>query len=260
MAMELTSSRNVDEVVGFLKKELLKTNDQEYEKNNEYKQMLVHAIHSCAIKFSEVASNVVHVLMEFLGDSNSASAVDVIAFVREVMEKFPHLRAGIIEKLLDSFLEMKTGRVYRGALWIIGEYALEEKAIELSMQKIREALGEIPILASEQKLLEDAQKEPEEEEKKEAPRLSAPVARRVLADGTYATESAFSSKSVGQSHLDAVKAAPKPPLRALLLGGDYFVGTSLASALTKLVLRYGQLKPHSKRANAFRSEAMLILT
>jgi coatomer subunit beta len=100
MAMELTSSRNVDEVVGFLKKELLKTNEQEYEKvylldllseqdinvksrqNNEYKQMLVHAIHSCAIKFSEVASNVVHVLMEFLGDTNSASAVDVVAFVR----------------------------------------------------------------------------------------------------------------------------------------------------------------------------------
>jgi coatomer subunit beta len=45
---------------------------------------------------------------------------------REVMEKFPHLRSGIIERLLESFLEMKTGRVFRGALWIIGEYALEE--------------------------------------------------------------------------------------------------------------------------------------
>ncbi len=110
-------------------------------------------------------------------------------------------------------------------------------------------------------MLDDAKEDTPEEEKKEAPKLSAPIpSRRILADGTYATESVFSSKSVGQSMLDAVKSAPKPPLRALLLGGDYFVGTSLASALTKLVLRFGKLQPASKKANAFRSEAMLILT
>jgi hypothetical protein len=31
-------------------------------------QMLVAAIHSCAVKFPEVASSVVHLLMDFLGD------------------------------------------------------------------------------------------------------------------------------------------------------------------------------------------------
>jgi len=41
------------------------------------------------------------------------------------MEKFPHLRSGIVQRLLENFLEMKTGRVFRGALWIIGEYALD---------------------------------------------------------------------------------------------------------------------------------------
>ena len=78
------------------------------------------------MKFSEVAANVVHVLMEFLADSGNSSAVDVIAFVREVMEKFPHLRGDLITRLLETFTEMKTGRVFRGALWIIGEYALDE--------------------------------------------------------------------------------------------------------------------------------------
>jgi len=72
----------VDDVVGFLKKELSKTLDQDYELNMEYRQLLIQSIHSCAIKFSEVAASVVHVLMEFLGDSNNPSAVDVIAFVR----------------------------------------------------------------------------------------------------------------------------------------------------------------------------------
>lgn len=54
-------------------------------KNLEYRQLLIQSIHSCAIKFSEVAANVVYVLMDFLGDSNNPSAVDVISFVRYAM-------------------------------------------------------------------------------------------------------------------------------------------------------------------------------
>ena len=48
----------------------------------EYRQLLIQSIHVCAVKFSEVAANVVHALMEFLGDSNNPSALDVVAFVR----------------------------------------------------------------------------------------------------------------------------------------------------------------------------------
>ena len=44
------------------------------------------AIHSCAVKFPDVAANVIHLLMDFLGDTNTASALDVIFFVREIME------------------------------------------------------------------------------------------------------------------------------------------------------------------------------
>jgi len=60
--------------------------------------------------------------MEFLGDSNNPSAVDVIAFVREVVEKFPDLRPAITEKLVSTFGEIKSGKVFRGAMWIVGEY------------------------------------------------------------------------------------------------------------------------------------------
>ena len=50
----------------------------------EYRQLLIQSIHVCAIKFSEVAATVVHALMDFLGDSNNPSALDVVAFVRFV--------------------------------------------------------------------------------------------------------------------------------------------------------------------------------
>lgn len=88
--------------------------------------------------------------MEFLGDANNASAVDVIAFVREVVEKFPNLRSSIVEKLLSTFSEIKSGKVFRGALWIVGEYGNTVDDIKETLQQIRKVLGEVPILASEQ--------------------------------------------------------------------------------------------------------------
>jgi coatomer subunit beta len=251
IALEMVSSRNVDEVVSFLKKELVKTHDQEYERNTEYRQLLIHAIHTCAIKFHEVAANVVYVLMEFLGDAHNASAVDVIAFVKEVLEKIPELRSKIVQKLMESFREMNTGRFFRGALWIIGEYCLTAEDIEAAMNEIRNALGELPLLASEQKSyeneLDDSEKKEGEEKRSTQP--------RVLADGTYATESAFSSSTTAKK-----ENKQKPPIRALLLKSDFYLGSVLASTLTKLVLRYEDLCKDVEKVNSLKSEAMLIMT
>ncbi|PKC13486.1 putative SEC26-coatomer complex beta chain of secretory pathway vesicles [Rhizophagus irregularis] len=260
IALELVTNRNVQEVVVFLKKELSKTLDQDYEKNNEYRQLLIQSIHGCAIKFSEVAANVVHVLMEFLGDSNNPAAVDVIAFVREVVEKFPNLRSSITEKLLETFMDVKSGKVFRGALWIVGEYCSNCKDIEEAWKQIRAGLGEIPILASEQRLLEEAEKENKNEEiNHENKQNTTSSSRRILADGTYATETAFSSNSSTLAKLEAIKAAVKPPLRSLLLSGDFYLGSVLASTLTKLVLRYSGISEDPKKTNALRAEAMLIM-
>ena len=60
--------------------------------------------------------------MDFLGDTNTASALDVIFFVREIMETNPKLRDTILQRLLDSFDTIKSTRVCSCALWIIGEH------------------------------------------------------------------------------------------------------------------------------------------
>ncbi|KAJ4848450.1 hypothetical protein Tsubulata_025896, partial [Turnera subulata] len=95
IVLDLIVPRNINEVVQLLKKEVVKTQSGELEKNGEYRQMLIQAIHSCAVKFPEVASTVVHMLMDFLGDSNVASALDVVIFVREIIETNPKLRVSI---------------------------------------------------------------------------------------------------------------------------------------------------------------------
>jgi coatomer subunit beta len=263
MALEMASSKNVEEMVLLLKKELSKTVDQEYEKNTEYRQLLITAIHRCAIRFPEVAASVVDLLMDFIADFNNTSAVDVINFVKEVVEKFPKLRPSIVSRLVDTLAEVRAGKVYRGILWIIGEYSFDEKDIRNAWKGIRSSLGEIPILASEQRLLEDVNGDSEDKEKEQVnghhKTTGATGSRRVLADGTYATETALTSQSAVAAKLEAVKAAQKPPLRQLILDGDYYLATVLAVTLTKLVMRHSEIKDVDEaRTNALKAEAMLI--
>ncbi|KAG9515136.1 Coatomer, beta subunit, partial [Aureobasidium melanogenum] len=261
IAMDMVSSKNVEEVVLLLKKELSKTVDEQYEKNNEYRSLLIHSIHQCAIKFSEVAASVVGLLMDFIADFNNASAVDVIQFVKEVVEKFPKLRATIVGRLVSTLSEVRAGKVYRGSLWIIGEYSLEANDIREAWKHIRASLGEIPILASEQRLLEEQPDgEPNLNDQINGNAKAAPSgSRKVLADGTYATESALTSQSAVKAKLEAVKAAQKPPLRQLILDGDYYLASVLASTLTKLVMRHSEISDDQARTNALRAEAMLIM-
>ncbi|KAJ7118746.1 coatomer protein [Mycena epipterygia] len=258
IVLSMTSSRNVEDVVLFLKKQLQKTQETEFEKAPEYRQLLIQSIHVTAIKFSEVAASVVHALMDFLGDSNNPSALDVVSFVREVVEKFPHLRSNVTSRLIEKLNEIKSGKVFRGVLWILGEYIESVPDIQSAMQEIRKVLGEIPILASEQKLLDDVAGGAEEDEAS-SPKVETGGGRpKVLADGTYATETAYSSTTTAR--LDAVRAASKPPLRTLLLGGDFFTGAVLASALTKLVLRFDEKANDKAASNMLRAECMLIMT
>lgn len=262
LAMDMVSSRNVEEVVMLLKKELAKTVDEQYEKNNEYRSLLIHSIHQCAIKFSEIAQSVVGLLMDFISDFNNASAIDVISFVKEVVERFPKLRRSIVERLVGTLAEVRAGKVYRGSLWIVGEYSLEENDIREAWKRIRASLGEIPIVASEARLLDEQPdgELPASDQVNGHTKPAAPTgSRKVLADGTYATESALTSQSSAKAKLDAVKAAQKPPLRQLILEGDYYLATVLSSTLTKLVMRHSEISNDAARTNALRAEAMLIM-
>jgi len=75
----------------------------------------LQAIHSCALKFPDVAGNVIHLLMDFLGDANTASALDVIFFVREIVETNAKLRPSILERLRDTFATIRCACTCRPA-------------------------------------------------------------------------------------------------------------------------------------------------
>lgn len=254
IVLDLITPRNVNEVVLTLKKEVVKTQSGELEKNGEYRQMLIQAIHSCAIKFPEVASTVVHLLMDFLGDSNVASAMDVVVFVREIIETNPKLRVSIVTRLLDTFYQIRAARVCSCALWIIGEYCLSLSEVESGIATIKQCLGDLPFYsASEEGEATDTRKSQQVNSITVSSRRPA-----ILADGTYATQSAasetaFSPPTVVQGSLTTGN------LRSLLLTGDFFLGAVIACTLTKLVLRLEEVQPSKLEVNKASTSALLIM-
>jgi coatomer subunit beta len=251
ISLELISSRNVDEVLKLFKKELTKTINSDADKTVEYRQLLISAIHQTAINFAQVAASVVDLLLDFLPELSTNSATEILSFIKEVVEKFPDLRSSIIQRLLNSLDNIRSGKIFRGALWIIGEYSLEFKDIQNAWKHIRSSVGEIPIIQSERKHHgHDDENGKAEDESAHQSNGSKPV---VLPDGTYATESALDSKKEKKQDIT------RPPLRQFIIDGEFYTAAVLASTFVKLILRLDEVSNDDKILNAIKAEGLLIL-
>ncbi|KIH57972.1 adaptin region, partial [Ancylostoma duodenale] len=248
LVLDLVSSRNVEDMVMFLKKEIAKSTAEPAEEAGRYRQALVKTLHSATIKFPDVAPSIVPVLMEFLSDENEMAAQYVLLFVREAVHKLPHLKETILHSLQEGLPSIRKPKVFMAALWILGTYCDNDAAVLAVLRLIKSSLGELPIVESEMRLMEG--EEPAQDDTAEK---KTAVKQLVTADGTYATQSALSvsTKTVNKE---------KPPLRQFLLDGDFFLGASLATVLNKLAEQFTKNNgAGSQRANRFRGECMFIL-
>lgn len=250
--MDLVSSRNIEEMVLVLKKEVAKTHNIEHEDTGKYRQLLVRTLHTCSIKFPDVAQNVIPALVEFLSDTNELASADVLIFIREAIEKFPTLRSLVIEKLLEAFPSIKSTKIHRSAMWILGEYAASAKEVIEVFDVIQQTLGEVPIVEIEQKKL-NAENNAENEQQNGPNSTVQTSSTKITSDGTYATQSAFSVPAT-------TKKENRPPLRQYLMDGDFFIGTTLAATLTKLVLKYFDWESKDIERNRVCTTAMLIMS
>ena len=229
VAMDVVTVRNVQEVVNVLKREVQKTMTDE--NNNEskgsaYRNMLIRAIHGCAVRFPQVAESVVHTLMDFL---STDSGMQVIIFVRAIVEQYSALRGPLISKLLTSVDDVSSNQVLCVCLWILGEYTETADSITEAYEAITAQAGEPPFL-SDLKEKEGAEAAAAEA----APKII--TKNVVLPDGTYATQSIYTEAPRASNVHDST-----PALRRMLIEGDVFLGEILASSLTKLCLRAGQM-------------------
>ncbi|XP_076381817.1 coatomer subunit beta-like isoform X1 [Megalopta genalis] len=269
LAMDLVTTRTIEEMVQLLKKEVLRTVGGEHEDAGRYRQLLVRTLHACSIKFSDVAATLIPVLTDFLSENNEAAATDVLVFVREAIQRFENLRPLIVQKLLEVFPHIRSVKVHRAALWILGEYATTKEDIEAFMSRIRAALGELPLL--------EAENRHQAGEKTEDGNTQATPAQLVTSDGTYATQSAFSTASTSTYLLKyfrtinksisifklfypAKEEEKRPALVQYMMEGDFFIGASLGTTLAKLALRYKGLESDEQKRNHMQAESMLIMT
>lgn len=130
-------------------------------------------------------------MAEFLSDTNEQAAADVLIFIREAIQKFPHLRSLITEKLIDTFATIRSVKVHRAALWILGEYVTKSKDVLQVIEAVNQALGEIPMVEAEQRRLAGDTNETDTDGGL-AIKPGVATTNKVTSDGTYATQSAFS--------------------------------------------------------------------
>ncbi|KAF4710713.1 Coatomer subunit beta, partial [Perkinsus olseni] len=129
----LVNSRNIADVVGMLKKELIKTQDTSTsEGNTEYRRLLIRALHLSTTRVGDAtyASQVVSVLLDILTEQtdvkasdSAAVAADIVMFVRETIIRHEQLRESILTRLAESLNEIRQSRVIRGCLWLLGEFS-----------------------------------------------------------------------------------------------------------------------------------------
>ncbi|EEB08830.1 coatomer beta subunit [Schizosaccharomyces japonicus yFS275] len=244
--MGLLSTRNVQEVLTHLQKELVKS-AMNSERGEAHRRAFTDAIHSCAILFPPMASSAIQSLLNNVSEFKNESVASVVSFVKEVMEKFPDLRSPIIRKLLLCLREDGNEKIYRGVLWMIGEYCLTLSDIGVAWKALRASLGNMPVMESVLKEGKNSVEMSTDEQHKSS------SSRKILPDGTYATESAITASATSASSTSDCL------VRTAIVKGDHYLASILACALTKLVMRSSTLTDDSARINSMKAEAMLII-
>lgn len=228
LAIDMVGPRNIEEVMQVLKREVVRAQEADLEHGDEYKSLLIQAIHRCATRYAEVADSVVLVLLDFLGGDGGC---DVMQCVKSIVEQYPDFRPTIIRKIIDNLDEITSADAMRVALWLLGEYcdskdaSTNETMLADAFDAIRSLLGDPPFA-----LLADQDGEKRSDETAITKTTTKNI---VLADGTYS--SVTSTEVIGGTNNASDDAMPH--LRKLVSSGDILLGTVACVCLTKMALK-----------------------
>lgn len=207
------------------------------------------------IKRQSMMSFLLSVLIEFLSDRNELAALDILVFVREVLQKLSNLTDLIIQSLLDICPSIQSAKVLRSTLWLLAEYCTSIENIQSSMTVIRQSLGDLPIVEDEIRRASG-----EKVNDIDIP-MTTSVKTLVTVDGTYATQSALTTGNQQQNSSSSSKTNKirQASIRSFLMDGEFFLGSVLSISLCKLVFRYVQRENDLTKQNRFCAEAMFII-
>jgi len=353
LILALAAPNNIADIIGCLRKEIIAVNQgialmvesdvASSLHRIEYRNLLVETIHRCAVQFPQVASSVVHLLMDYLGDESDHSvllsskmkamstrhamaiitdsaedggeaadhdddgederaaadhaeehsnknkvhhsaAYDVIQFVKEIVCEYPDLNESILQKLLESFNEIRSESVYRVALWILGEYSQSKGVVVSAIDRICEAIGQLPLCDGSNTAANgtghsdaasamgggagaaaDGNDDDEKKSPHHAPQSNQYLTRTVvLPDGTYAQSTMAMTAKMEEEmeendNSEHQKVNRGHHLRRLIKGGEYFLAAVLSQTLLKLMVRFKSFG-NGPESNKLTAKCMLIIT
>lgn len=238
IALQLVSPRTIEDVVGVLRKEIMRLIEMDQPVTTasmEYRRMLIRGIHASCSTFPDVAQSVMHLLMDFLGEADNTTSTEVVMFVRELVANYPSMRTTILQRVTESLPEIQQSRVLRVCLWVLSEYCGTDEALIISvLTNIYELVKPLP-------LVEEADKEViEGSDNKRANPSKVQITMRtvVLEDGTYGTEEVYGTVEPSR---DPEMSRKPSYIRQLLMGGDFLLAAMLCVTCAKLALRLREL-------------------
>eukprot|EP01062_Namystynia_karyoxenos_P074062 TRINITY_DN70889_c0_g1_i1.p1 TRINITY_DN70889_c0_g1~~TRINITY_DN70889_c0_g1_i1.p1 ORF type:complete len:1005 (+),score=494.47 TRINITY_DN70889_c0_g1_i1:121-3015(+) len=257
LSLDLVTHKNVEKVIQFLKKELVKTQAESSASTSggknevDYRQMLIKFIHQTTVKFRRVAAQIVPILMDFIVE-DSKPAVDIVLFIREMVHRQPDLRKEVIEKLSLQFTSIAHVRVFRVTLWILGSHAGAEGAdnpfeeLMNILQVLRQSLQPFPLWMKEEK--------GEGDDADGGMVSTAGGGATVREDGTYVMA------PVVQKDDGDKKKTEQTSFRSLITSGDFFLAAVLASTMVKLTSTTYGLKIAQRQKEEVRAVALEVVS
>lgn len=228
LAVELITAKNTDSFVQAMKRELQRVqadSDVDTPAGKDYRLLLIQAIHSALVRFPQSAPSVLPVLLDYVCDG-SAVGDEVVCLIKEVLQVHPAIRWATLRRLMDGFPMMTSSSTLRSVLWILGTHVTSVEEIRTVSSVLKDAVGPLPLTPPAA---------PAKEVGGAAPVMQAMTT--VREDGTYVTTISATPTTVA-SPSDAAEFAG---LRVQITKGDYFLATTLASTLTKLVMQLDAL-------------------
>ena len=262
LSLDLVSSKNAEEMVHLLKKEINKTQNEGLgDESAKYRRVLVDTIYHICMKYPDIlmSDQLVSTLFELLSSDDEATAQIIITFARAFIIKYPEHKKLLLNKILEEFPLVRNCKIHRGLIWLLGEFSESSDASTIlqTISVIRKCIGELPIVDSELRKENENNSDDNKENDDSAHHSTGSKttsSKLVTADGTYATQSALTNCSAQDKN-------NIPAIRAHLFEGNYYIGSALGSCFIKLAYKFKEAKSTNVRSlNSFVAESMFILT
>ncbi|XP_065319778.1 coatomer subunit beta-like isoform X2 [Gordionus sp. m RMFG-2023] len=235
------------------------------EDSNKYKTMLIRTLRNCLFpKYPDILGQIFPTLIEcFLVNENNSNnsespASQVLSLLRESVQTFPQMTEGIVMKLLEIFATLKCPYVFRGTIWLLGEYSYGNSQLEAVLDVVTKSLGKIPLVPDQNQLVSEEGENTNVDVTAATDKNIVEIKSNkpvITPDGTYATQSPLEKSNKATKTDNEI-----PPLKKFASNGEFFVASSLANDLTKIAFKYMEAnKGNDAKINSFFARTMLIL-